>query len=198
MDMDTDSPIKQEIPGGGDRQKVHARPRSLRGDWGQLRRWRWSRAAAAGIAAAGVLSLNAMMSVTGAPSWNVVIVAAGSLLAGLVAGSYIGAPIGAEATLCDTRWPLLGLTGLVIGTSTGQGTLAAHLFTGAAPEVLAGVIQPAFALLSVALLGWALRERLELERKAVSAATEADAGDACTTCRPLFPTRTKPSPGPDA
>jgi len=119
-----------------------------------------------------------------------------SVLAGLIVGSYLGAPIGAEATVCDTRWPLIGLTGLVIATSTGQGTLAAHLFTGAAPVVLAGVIQPAFALLSLALLGWALRERLKLERTALTPSTGGDAGDVCTTCRPLFPTKAGTSRGP--
>lgn len=98
--------------------------------------------------------------------------------------------------VCDTRWPLIGLTGLVIATSTGQGTLAAHLFTGAAPVVLAGVIQPAFALLSLGLLGWALRERLKLERTALTPSTGGDAGDVCTSCRPLFPTKTGASRGP--
>ncbi|MCY0905821.1 hypothetical protein [Arthrobacter sp. H14-L1] len=139
-----------------------------------------------------------MMTVVGAPWWNIMIVAAGSLLAGLVAGSYIGAPIGAGATVCDTRWPVLGLTGLVVATSTGQKALAAHLFTGTAPAVLAGMIQPAFALLSLALLGWALRERLQLERKAVSPSTDGDTGDVCTTCRPLFPTKPGPSSSPSA
>ena len=116
--------------------------------------------AAAGIAAtaaaAVLVSLNAMMTVTCPTGWKLVIVAVGSLLAGLVAGSYFGAPIGVEVTVCDTRWPVLGLTGLVMATCTGQRTPAAHLFTGSTPAVLAGVIQPAFALLSVALLGWAL------------------------------------------
>ena len=149
--------------------------------------------AAAGIATATaatvVASLNGMVTVPGAAWWNVAIVAAGSLLAGLVVGSYVGSPIGADATVCDTRWPLLGLSGLVVATSTGQGTLAAHLFTGTAPTVLAGVIQPAFALLSMALLGGALRQRLELERRAAAPAADGDTGDVCTTCRPLFPVR---------
>ena len=109
------------------------------------------------MVAAVVVSLNAMVTVHGAAWWNVVIVAAGSLLAGLVIGSYIGAPIGADATVCG-------------------------------PTVLAGVIQPAFALLSLAPFGWALRERLERERSAVSAAA-----DVC--CRPLFPARPGPSGG---
>ena len=109
----------------------------LSGDFALLRRWRPVRRAGAGIAAAAaaavVVSMNGMMGPPGAVWWNAVIVAAGSVLTGLVVGSYVDAPIGAEATVCDTRWPLIGLTGLVIATSTGQGTLAAHLFTGAAP-----------------------------------------------------------------
>ena len=136
--MDTNSRIEQEISADGDSGRVHARLESLRGDWRQLRNWRWTRVAAAGIAAATaaavVVSLNGMMTVAGAAWWNVLIVATGSLLAGLVVGSYIGAPIGADATVCDTRWPLLGLTGLVVATSTGQATLAADLFTGASPR----------------------------------------------------------------
>ncbi|QCO98274.1 hypothetical protein FCN77_11940 [Arthrobacter sp. 24S4-2] len=200
--MDTNGRIEQEILADGDRERVYARLDTLGRGWRQLRSWQWSRAAAAGIAAAAaaavVLSMNGMMTVTGPAWWNAVVVAVGSILAGLVVGSYIGAPIGAEATVCDARWPIFGLTGLVLATSTGQETLAAHLFTGADPAVQAEVIQPAFALLSLALLGWALRERLELERKAVSPSADGDTGGVCTTCRQLFPTRPGPPGGPDA
>lgn len=179
----------------GGRTKAGVR-QQLSGDFSLLRRWRPVRRAGAGIAAAVVVSMNGMTTEAGAAWWNIVIVAAGSILAGLILGSYLDAPIGAEATVCDTRWPLIGLTGLVIATSTGQGTLAAHLFTGAAPAVLAGVIQPSFALLSLALLGWALRERLNLERTALTPSTGGDTGDVCTNCRPLFPTKTGTSRGP--
>jgi hypothetical protein len=200
--VDTNSRIEPEIPGDHNRGRAQVRLDYLGGCWRQLRSWQWSRVAAAGIAAATaaavVVSLNGMMTVTGPAWWNVLIVAAGSLLAGLVVGSYFGAPIGAEATVCDTRWPVLTLTGLVVATSTGQETPAAHLFTGAAPAVLAGVIQPAIALLSLALLGWAMQERLELERKAASPSADGYTGDVCTTCRPLFPTRPGPSGGADA
>ena len=198
--MDMNGRIEHELPGDGDRGRAHARLDSLGCGWRQLCNWQWSRASAAGISAAAaaavVVSMNGMTAETGAAWWNIVIVAAGSLLAGLVVGSYVGAPIGAEATVCDTRWPVLGLTGLVIATSAGQGSLAAHLFTGAAPAVLAGVIQPAFALLALTLLGWALRERLELERNVVASSTSGDSGAMCTTCRPLFPTKPGPSGGP--
>jgi len=200
--MDADSRIEHEIPGEAEPGRVRPRLETLGRDWGQLRDWQWSRVAAAAVAAATaaavVVATNGMMTETDATWWSFVILAAGSLLTGLVVGSYIGAPIGAEAALCDIRWPVLGLTGLVLATSTGQGTLAAHLFAGATPAVLAGVIQPVFALLSVALSGWALRERLELERKAVSPSADGETSDVCITCRPLFPTRPGSSGGPYA
>lgn len=200
--MDTNNTVAPETAGGDAQGRVHERLRSLGADWRQLRGWQRSRVATAGIAAAAaaavVVSTNGMMTAAGAPWWSFVLVGAGSLLAGLVVGSYISAPIGAEATVCDTRWPLIGLTGLVLSTSTGEESLAAHLFTGAPPAVLAGVIQPAFALLSFALLGWALRERLGLERTAVSPVAGKDADDACTTCRPLFPTKPGLKGRPDA
>ncbi|MEC5193369.1 MULTISPECIES: hypothetical protein [unclassified Arthrobacter] len=197
--MDASSRIEEITASDSGRAKAGVR-HPPRGDVRLLRSWRPIRIAAAGIAAAGtaavVVSVNGMMAGAGAAWWNVVIVAAGSILAGLLVGSYVGAPIGAEATVCDTRWPVLGLTGLVIATSTGQDTLATHLFSGAAPAVLAGVIQPAFALLALALLGWALRERLELERNAVTSSDDGDESGVCTTCRPLFPTKPGPSGNP--
>lgn len=159
----------------------------------QLHSWRWTRRTAAGIAtvaaAAVLVSLNGMTAGTAAAWWTLVLAAPGLPLAGLVVGSYFAAPIGSEATVCDTRWPVLGLTGLVIATSAGKDSLAAYLFTGAPPAVLTGLIQPLFALLAVALLGWALWVRLELERKAVSPSPEEDTDSVCTTCRPLFPVR---------
>jgi hypothetical protein len=121
--MDTNSRIEQVTSGDGDQGRIQARPRFQGSYWHQLRDWQWSRVTAAGIAAAAaaavVVSMNGMMTVTSAAWWNVVIVAAGSLLTGLVLGSYIGAPIGAEATVCATRWPVLGLTGLLLATFTG-------------------------------------------------------------------------------
>lgn len=197
--MDADNRIEELVASDSGRAKAEAW-HQLIGNFRLLRSWRPVRRAGAGIAAAAaaavVVSMNGMMTPPGAVWWNAVIIAAGSILAGLIVGSYLGAPIGAEATVCDTRWPVIGLTGMVISTSTGQGTLAAQLFPGAAPAVLAGVIQPAFALLSLVLLGWALRARLELERTTVTPSTEGDDGDVCTTCRPLFPTKAGPSRRP--
>jgi hypothetical protein len=197
--MDTDSRIEETVARDSGRAMAGVR-HQLSGDFALLPRWRPVRKARAGIAAVAaatvVVSMNHMTGPTGAVWWHAVIVAAGSILAGLLVGSYLGAPIGAEATVCDTRWPLIGLTGLVIATSTGQGTLAALLFTGAAPILLAAVIQPAFALLSLALLGWALRKRLQLERMALTPSAGGASGDACTACRPLFPAKTDTLRGP--
>ena len=167
------------------------------GDVRLLRSWQRARFAAAGIgaaaAAAAVVSVNGMLTATAIPWRSLAFLAAGAVLTGLVLGSYVRAPIGAEATLCDTRWPVIGLIGLALATSTGPGTLATHLFAGAAPWVLAGVIQPVFALLAIGLVAWALRERLTLERWAMAPPCDSDQAAACVSCRPLFPAR--PSKG---
>ncbi|WP_312182921.1 hypothetical protein [Arthrobacter sp.] len=194
--MKTDIRIGPETAADADAGRIRAFLAALDSGRRQLRSWRWTRLAAAGIsaiaAAAVLVSLNGMITGAGAAWWNLVIAAPGLLLAGLVVGSYFAAPIGAEASLCDTRWVLLGLTGLVIATSTGEGSLAGYLFAGAAPALLSGVIQPIFALLAAALLGWALGMRLELERKALSPPADGDEYGVCTTCRPLFPARQGP------
>lgn len=107
-------------------------------------------------------------------------VAAG--LAGLVVASYAGTPIGADATLCDTRWPVLGLVAMTLATDIRS-----------AEPLLTGAVRPVVALAAVALLAWALRERLASERRATEPASGDAAtadGEACTTCRPLF-TRTE-------
>lgn len=178
----------------------HSQAWALGNHWRQLRRWRWPRVTVAVIAAATAATiatnLNGMLTASGVPWWNVVAVALGSLLAGLVIGSYIGAPIGAEATVCDTRWPVLGLAGLVLATPSGQANLSTHVLTGAAPAVLAGVIQAVIALLSLTLLAWAVGERFELERKVASRSTSMGTGATCTSCRPLFPTKPGTSSGP--
>ncbi len=163
------------------------------GDVRLLRSWQRSRFAAAGVgaaaAAAAVVSVNGMLIATAIPWWSLAILAAGAVLTGLILGSYVRAPIGADATLCDTRWPVIGLIGLALATSAGPGTLATHLFAGAAPWILAGVIQPVFAVLSLGLLAWALRERLTLERWAVAPPGAGDPAGDCVSCRPLFPAR---------
>lgn len=146
-----------------------------------LRAWptRHRLIAAAVAAAAFALLLVASGLVAGAPAaapwWNYALAAVGSGLIGLVVGSYIDAPIGAEATLCDTRWPTLGLIALYLATDIRS-----------VEPVLTGVVRPVVALAAIALLAWALRERLVSEHQATADAGTED-GAACTTCRPLFP-----------
>lgn len=146
-----------------------------------LRAWPTRRRliAAAVAAAAFTLLLVASGLVAGAPGggpwWSYALTAVGSGLIGLVVGSYIDAPIGAEATLCDTRWPALGLIALYLATDIRS-----------VEPVLTGVVRPVVALAAIALLAWALRERLVSEHQAMADAGTED-GAACTTCRPLFP-----------
>ena len=155
----------------------------------QLRSWPLRRLAYAGAATAGAASV--LLSTDGilnpALWWNAVFAAVGSVLAGLLIGSYFRAPAGAAATLCDTRWPLLGLLGLASAAAGAEGP-AGYFFAGVSPALLNGVIAPVLALLSLALLAWALFLRLKLERRAL--APEAEPALACTTCRPLFPSQT--------
>lgn len=112
--------------------------------------------------------------------WAVPAAAAGSILIGLVVASYIGTPIGADATLCDTRWPVFGLIALYVATDARS----------AAP-VLTGITRPVVAVAALVLLVWALRERLASERRATERLSHASSdgidGEVCTTCRPLFP-----------
>ena len=129
-----------------------------------VRGWRRPRIVVAGItavaAAVAIIASSGASGVAGSAWWSITVIAAGTLLAGLTVGSYLGPPIGAEATVCDTRWPILGLAGLALGSSAGPDSLLAYLFSWATPTVLGAVIQPAVSLAAVALLGWALRHRL--------------------------------------
>lgn len=155
----------------------------------QLRAWSARRLVYAGVATAGAAAV--LLSTEGILNptmwWNAVFAAVGSILAGLLIGSYFRAPAGAAATVCDTRWPLLGLFVLAAATAGPDGPLG-YFFGSISPAVLTGLISPAFALLSLALLGWALWSRLKLERQAL--APDAESALACTTCRPLFPSQT--------
>lgn len=146
---------------------------------------RWSRArmavtmAAAGLAAAFLMAANGMVAGAGTGWTGYALVAAGSVLAGFLAGSYVNAPIGAAATLCDLRWPTLGLFGAVWATSARD----------ASPSS-----QTAVGVLSLAVMAWALYGRLELERKVTlgrDGSPDSDV-DVCTDCRPLFPAKPQP------
>lgn len=105
--------------------------------------------------------------------WGYLVVAVGAGLVGLVVASYVDAPIGATATMCDLRWPVLGVISLYLSTELRT-----------AVPLLDGVVRPVFAAAAVALLSWALLERLASEYRA---GTADEDGEVCTTCRPLFP-----------
>ncbi|MHB1172079.1 MAG: hypothetical protein ACYCZY_06235 [Lacisediminihabitans sp.] len=181
---------------------VANRPRTMLAEfqgWSD-RRWR----VAVGIAVlvlAGLVAASGIVTFTnGVPgfpgSWwiyTVTVVGAGAI--GLVVASYIEAPIGAEATLCDVRWPGVSLIALYLATDLRT----------AAP-ILGDMARPAVAVAALAVLTWALIERLGRERRAVArraqqdtacltsdATGDVDTGAECSTCRPLFPRR--PSPG---
>ncbi|MEO3931571.1 hypothetical protein WMO79_01990 [Micrococcaceae bacterium Sec7.4] len=145
----------------------------------------WSRArvsasiAAAVLAAVFLVAANGMLGGAGTGWTGYALVGAGSILAGFLAGSYVNAPIGSAATLCDLRWPVLGLFGAVWASSARE----------ALPSV-----QVAVGLLSLGVMAWAVHGRLELERKVTlgrSGSGDSDV-DACTDCRPLFPTKPRP------
>ncbi|WP_256041452.1 hypothetical protein [Cryobacterium sp. SO1] len=182
----------------------------------------WSRrrrlvATAVAVSASGGLILAASMVSSapglGAPWWAFVGVAGGGILLGLIVAGYLEAPIGAEATVCDLRWPLLGLLGLYLASDAR-----------ALVPTLSAEARPVLALASVAVLVWALAERMRGERHALAAGRqretvphgETDAGrnalrtdgalstdhalstdgETCGTCRPLFPTRPHSLGGP--
>ena len=148
-----------------------------------LRSWSRARVAttivAAGVAAVFLMAANGMIAGAGTGWTGYALVAAASILAGFLAGSYVNAPIGAAATLCDLRWPVLGLFGVVWASSTREALPA---------------VQIAVGMLSLAVMAWALHGRLELERKVTlgrSGTPDSDV-DVCTDCRPLFPAKPRP------
>jgi hypothetical protein len=107
------------------------------------------------------------------------------LLGGLLAlygATAAQAPIGAEMTLCDLRWPALATIATVYaGRDSALTTGLAVLFDVAA----------------VTLMVWAVVHRLEQERQALSSGD----GEVCLTCRPLFNARSRrgtPASGPES
>ena len=147
-----------------------------------LRSWSRARAVAtivaAGLAAVFLMTANGMFSGGGTGWTGYALVGAGSILAGLLVGSFVNAPIGAAATLCDLRWPTLGLFGAVWASSTREAVPVAQIAVG---------------LLSLAVMAWALHGRLELERKVTLGRNPQDNDvDACTDRRPLFPAKPRP------
>lgn len=155
-----------------------------------LRTWQARRriiaAGVAMLAFAGLVLASGLVGVTDGglafPGawWAIPAAVVGSLLIGLIIASYVRTPIGADATLCDTRWPGFGLIALCLATDAR--TLA---------PMLTGVTRPVVAVAALVLLVWALRERLASERRATARLNRASPdeidGEVCATCRPLFP-----------
>ncbi|WP_146066037.1 hypothetical protein [Cryobacterium sp. Y82] len=114
----------------------------------------------------------------GAPWWTVAATALGASLIGLIVASFIGTPIGADATRCDARWPALGLVALYLTTEVRS-----------LDPVVSGAARPLLAAAALTLLIWALRERLTSERRATTRSKSSDStdGEVCATCTPLFP-----------
>ncbi|MEB0200913.1 hypothetical protein QN354_03970 [Cryobacterium sp. 5I3] len=119
------------------------------------------------------------------PWWADAVTVGGACLIGLVVASYVDAPIGADATLCDLRWPALGLISLYLSTDLRT-----------AVPLLEPGIRPVVGVAAIALLVWALLARLNSEYKATRSQHRSgtsggidgtEDGEVCTTCRPLFP-----------
>lgn len=162
------------------------------GRWSVLRTWargRWSVGAAAAVLAAAALAVaNGAFSGATLPGvlWTGLLVLAGSAALGLLVASLVGAPIGAEATVCDLRGPLFGMMGLLLATSQGNQSMIVQLFAGLSLDTIRLVVQPAVGVAAVALMLAALSSRLRLEHTALA---DPENAAACATCTPIFPGR---------
>ncbi|MBT1004389.1 hypothetical protein KIH31_17525 [Paenarthrobacter sp. DKR-5] len=163
-----------------------------------LRAWsrgRWGAAAAVAVVAAVVIGgandLFGLAGITGHAA-ALLLTAAGAAVGGLLMGSYIGAPEGAEPTVCDIRWPLFGFAGLSLATTGNPNSLLMQMFSGLGPAVLHSAVQPALGALSVALMAGTLAGRLNLEGRALS---DPEGAAACTSCTPLRPAVRRQRPG---
>ena len=132
------------------------------------------------------------------PWWAYAIALAGAVLTGLIVAGYVGAPRGAEATFCDLRWPIFGTIGVAMAVeSSAHGSLLSDIF--GVPGTVSSVTQPILGVAALALLAWALYDRLFRERSVLTAAANAavdphadpSPGAACTTCQPLFPSTSR-------
>lgn len=133
---------------------------------------------------------------TAPPWWAYPIAGVSVVLVAMTVATYIAAPRGAEATFCDLRWPVIGfiVTLLTIDTSGPLSPLTGLLGSSS----VATFVQPVLGALALALLVWALTQRMAHERSTTAASTAADshdgdAGETCTTCRPLFTPRSFPA-----
>lgn len=155
-------------------------------------RGRWATAAGAAVlAAAALVVANGAFVAASLPGalWTAVLVAAGSAAFGLLVGSLVGAPIGAEATACDVRGPLFGMMGLLLATTQSRSSLLVQLFAGLPLDAIRFGVQPAVGGAAVVLMAAALSSRLRLERDALA---DPAGAQACSTCVPLFGHRTQP------
>lgn len=162
--------------------------------WSVLGMWtrtRWGiGATAAVLAAAALVFANGAFAGAATPGalWIGLLVLAGSAAMGLLVGSLVGAPIGAEATMCDLRGPLFGMMGLLLATTQGSQSMIVQMFAGLPLDTIHFVVQPAVGVAAVVLMTAALSGRLRLERSAIEDPVNAEA---CATCTPLFPGRTR-------
>jgi hypothetical protein len=104
--------------------------------------------------------------------WHYPLVVLLAALLGLYGASAVQAPVGAEMTLCDLRWPTLAIM------ATAYAAREATLSVGLA--VL-------FDVAALTLMVWAVVQRLERERQALHSGD----GEVCLTCRPLFVPRSR-------
>lgn len=124
--------------------------------------------------------------------WAYPLIAVGAGLLGLVIATYVSAPTGAEPTFCDLRLPALGIAGVALAVASPSSPISLPGIVGAGPGLAGSITQPVLGAAALALLYWALVERLGREREATavtSTGEEARKGVTCSTCRPLFPTR---------
>lgn len=167
-------------------------PVPLGGRWSVLRTWTRTRrgiaATVAVLAAAALVFANGAFDGAALPGalWTGLLVLAGSAAVGLLIGSFVGAPIGAEATMCDLRGPLFGMMGLLLATTQGQQSTIVQMFAGLSLDTIRFVVQPVVGIAAVALMATALSGRLRLERDALADPANAEA---CATCVPLVPRR---------
>ncbi len=146
----------------------------------ELRGWSRTRLlVAAGItvtATAGLLLASGLLhggpfTPTAELWWAAPLLLIGSLALGALIASYLGATVGAEATFCDLRWPLIAVVLLHLSTD----------FFSVVPLV-SGPSRLLLGAAATLLLVWAIRQRVDAERQA----RNADDAVSCTTCRPLF------------
>lgn len=126
------------------------------------------------ILALAALSGLAPFGSTAGGGWRYPLLVLLGTLLGLYGGTALHAPIGAEMTLCDLRWPTLA------AVATAYAGRDAALSVGVAAL---------FDIAALTLMVWAVVQRLERERQALGSGDS----EVCLTCRPLFVPRSRGS-----